>query len=246
LSFYDFIAVTLICLVLFYIIQMKAVVLAGGRGTRLRPLTDNIPKPMVSLRGVPLLEYTLSILPKQIDQVVIVVGYMSDRIKNYFGRGFGGRSIEYVLQIEPKGTFHALKQAEDKLAGEDFLIVSGDDVYSAKDLHKVASARHMSVLTNKTSQPERFGICKLNNEGFLESIVEKPKEFCGDLANIGVYKINHSIFKQPVILGSNGEELLAPMIGSLALNEKIEVITASFWHPIADMEDWQKAQQILI
>jgi NDP-sugar pyrophosphorylase family protein len=225
---------------------MKAVVLAAGRGTRLRPLTDDMPKPMVSLRGVPLLEYTLSILPSQVDSVVIVVGYMSDKIKNYFGRSFNGRAIEYVHQTEPRGTFHALRQAEDKIADEVFLIVSGDDVYSAMDLQKVASTKYLSVLTNKTTQPERFGICKLNSDGFLESIVEKPKDFCGDLANIGVYKLNKNIFSQPIILGSNGEELLAPMIGNLASGEKIEIVTASFWHPIADMEDWQKAQKILI
>lgn len=225
---------------------MKAIILAAGRGTRLRPLTDSTPKPMVSLRGVPLLEYTLSILPKRIDGVVVVVGYMSDKIRNYFGAGFAGRSIEYVLQTEPRGTFHALRQAQDRLDGEDFLIVSGDDVYLAKDLDRVVSTKHLSVLTNKTSQPERFGICKLNGEGFLESIIEKPVDFCGDLANIGVYKLNHNIFKQPVVVGSNGEELLAPMIGRMATSEKIEVVRASFWHPIADMVDWEKAQKILL
>lgn len=225
---------------------MKAVILAGGRGKRLRPLTDNIPKPMVSLRGVPLLEYTLSILPEEIRQIVIVVGYLPDKIRNYFGGSFAGRRIEYVYQREPKGTFNALSQAQDNLDEEDFLVVSGDDVYRAKDLKKIVLTKHLSILVNKTNQPERFGICKVSEDGFLEDIVEKPITFCGDMANIGVYKLNHNIFKQPVILTSNGEEVLAPMIGTLSSCEKIELVRASFWHPIADMEDWNRAQGILI
>ena len=225
---------------------MRALILAAGRGSRLRPLTETVPKPMVSLRGVPLLEYTLSILPSQVDQIVIVVGWLSHKIQNYFGAGNAQRRIEYVFQSEPRGTFHALKQAEDILGKDDFLVVSGDDVYCAKDLARVASSSNLSLLVNKTNQPERFGICKVNERGLLLSIVEKPKVFCGDLANIGVYKLDHSIFKEPVITGLNGEEVLAPMIGALSSRRKIEVVRASFWHPIADIEDWQRAQKIVI
>ncbi len=225
---------------------MKAVFLAAGRGSRLRPLTDNTPKPMVPFRGVPLLEYTLSILPQEIDEVVIVVGYLSDKIKNYFGSGFAGRSIQYVLQPEANGTFHALTQAKDKLEEEAFLVVSGDDIYTREDLKRVVSSRYLSVLSSKTSQPERFGICAVDEAGLLQGIVEKPKIFCGDLANIGVYKLDKDIFNQPIITGVSGEELLAPMIGTLALCKKIEVIKATFWHPIADFQDWEKAQKIWV
>ena len=80
------------------------------------------------------------------------------------------------------------------------------------------------------------------------SIVEKPLAGagCGNLANIGVYKLNQVIFKEPIIVGVNGEELLAPMIGSLASSQKIEVVQASFWHPIADLEDLKRAQKVVI
>lgn len=211
---------------------------------RLRPLTDNVPKPMVDFRGVPLLEYTLSILPKQVSEVIIVVGYLSNKIVDYFGRSFSGRPIQYILQPEAKGTFHALKQAKDTLGEEEFMVVSGDDIYSAKDLEDVALSHYLSVLATVTAQPERFGICKSNGEGFLEEIIEKPSVFCGNLANIGVYKLDAAIFKEPTITGPNGEELLAPMIGTLAKSRKIELVRAFFWHPIADLNDWEKAQKI--
>ncbi|MBI3632845.1 MAG: nucleotidyltransferase family protein [Candidatus Vogelbacteria bacterium] len=225
---------------------MQVIILAAGRGTRLRPVTDDIPKPMVNFRGVPLLEYTLSILPIEVDHVIIVIGWLGHKIENYFGRQFFGRKINYVPQSEPKGTFHAIKMALPSLTGDNFMIVSGDDVYHKDDLAKVAASRELSLLATETKTPERFGICKIGENGYLESIVEKPKVFCGSLAGIGVYKLNKKIFDEPVIFGPNGEELLAPMIGNLAASHKIEVIPASFWHPIADLNDLEKAQRILI
>ena len=225
---------------------MQAVILAAGRGTRLRPITEATPKPMVSFRGVPLLEYTLSILPRDVDHVIVVVGWLGHKIQNYFGKSFNGKKIDYVIQKEPLGTFHAVKQARHSLNSGVFLIVSGDDIYSRKDLQNMFESRHLSLLGKKTVNPERFGICKLDQNGYLESLVEKPKVFCGDLANIGVYKLDHSIFDEEVIIGPNGEELLAPMIGSLATKRKVEVIPATFWHPIADFDDWARAQKILI
>ena len=126
--------------------------------------------------------------------------------------------------------------------------MSGDDVYCVKDLARVASSSGLSLLVNETIQPERFGICKVDRYGFLSNIVEKPPAtaLCGNLANIGVYKLNHSIFEESVITGPNGEEVLAPMIGALSSRQKIKIIKASFWHPIADIEDWKKAQKIVI
>ena len=225
---------------------MQAIILAAGRGTRLRPVTDDTPKQMVRFRGVPLLEYTLSILPDEIDHVIIVIGWLGHKIKHYFGGKFAGRKIDYVIQPDPKGTFHAVKLASQIFRDGDFLIVSGDDIYSRADLRKVVKSQRLSLLANETKSPERFGICKLDADGYLESLVEKPQIFCGSLANIGVYKLNEKIFAEPIIIGPNGEELLAPMIGTLASSHRIEVIPATFWHPIADLNDLEKAQMILI
>ena len=223
---------------------MQAIILAAGQGMRLRPLTEHTPKPMVIFKGRPLLEYTLSILPDEVDHVIIVVGWLGDKIQSHFGESFVGRKIDYVTQREPKGTFHAIKCAKDFLNKEPFLIVSGDDVYGKEDLVKVASSPSLSLLANHTENPGRFGICKTGENGRLLSIVEKPQTFCGSLANIGVYKLDHQIFDESVFVGQNGEEILAPMIGTLAPKTKIEVIPATLWHPIADLDDLARAQSI--
>ncbi|MBI3632483.1 MAG: hypothetical protein HY225_03480 [Candidatus Vogelbacteria bacterium] len=175
-----------------------------------------------------------------------MIGWLGHKIEYYFGKRFAGRRIDYITQVVPKGTFHAIKMASNVLGGGEFLIVSGDDVYARDDLLKVVESDGLSLLANETISPERFGICKLDDYGYLESLVEKPKVFCGSLANIGVYKLNQKIFDEPVIIGPNGEQLLAPMIGTLASSHKISVIPATFWHPIADLNDLEMAQRIII
>ncbi|HRY62692.1 MAG TPA: nucleotidyltransferase family protein [Candidatus Paceibacterota bacterium] len=221
---------------------MKAVILAAGRGIRLRPHTDQIPKPMLKVGGDPILFHTLSILPDEVSEVFIIVGWLQDEIKNYFGKEFKGKKITYLSQNEPKGTFHALSLAKDFL-DEPFLMISGDDIYSKKDISEV-SKKESAVLVHKTQNPERFGICKRGHDGLLCEIIEKPKEFVGDLANIGVYKLKPTIFKEDIVWGGNGEQVLAPMIGNLAKKEKIWLTEASFWHPIGDISDLNKAQTL--
>ncbi|MBI5139857.1 MAG: nucleotidyltransferase family protein [Candidatus Vogelbacteria bacterium] len=225
---------------------MQAIILAAGRGARLKPLTDSVPKPMVNFRGAPLLEYTLSILPSEIDHVIMIVGWLEEKIHDHFGDSFAGKRIDYVTQSEPRGTFHAITCAKSFLSEEPFLIVSGDDIYSAEDLKNVASSSSLSLLASHTDNPERFGICKTGESGCLLSIVEKPKTFCGNLANIGVYKLDHQIFGESVAIGPNGEEVLALMIGTLASKTRIEVIPATLWHPIADLDDLARAQNLTI
>lgn len=223
---------------------MQAIILAAGRGVRLRPLTEHTPKPMVIFKDKPLLEYTLSILPDEIDHIFLIIGWLGHKIQNHFGESFVGKKIDYITQGEPKGTFHAIKCAKDFLSDDPFLIVSGDDIYGKEDLTKVVNSSSLSLLANHTEHPERFGICKVGENGYLSSIVEKPQTFCGSLANIGVYKLDKNIFDEPIAFGSNGEEILAPMVGTLASKTKIEIVPATLWHPIADLSDLARAQSL--
>lgn len=222
---------------------MKAVILAAGRGMRLRPHTDRIPKPMLKVGENPILVHTLSILPDAVSEIFIIVGWLQDEIKKYFGDNFNGKKITYLAQDAPLGTFHALSLAKEFLQDAPFLMVSGDDLYCKQDLEEMSSYES-SVLVHRTKNPERFGICKEAEGKLLCEIVEKPQEFVGDLANIGVYKLRPTIFKEGVVLAPNGEQVLAPMIGNLAKKEKIWLTEATFWHPIGDINDLDSAQNI--
>jgi len=226
---------------------MKAIILAGGRGTRLAPLTDKIPKPMALVCGRPILEYTFSILPNEIDEIVIILGWKGEQIKSYFGDKFLDKKISFVVQEKPLGTFNALSYTKDLFyEKEQFMVVSGDDLYSKDDLYSVCSTNSLSVLTAETDAPEKFGICSIDENDQLCEIVEKPEIFCGNLANIGVYKLDPDIFKENISYGKNGEQYLAPMIGSLARKKEIKVVRSSFWHPIANLDDLEKAQELVL
>ncbi len=224
---------------------MQAVILAAGQGTRLRPLTSDRPKPMVFIAGKPILEYTLGILPKVIDEVILVVGYKSEKIREYFGDSFAGRTLVYVEQPKPKGTADAIEKAIPFLKSEYFMVVSGDDLYHPSDLEKCVAGTQQSILVKETDTPERFGICIVGKDDLLEGLVEKPKDPPSNLANVGVYVLHQDIFKLPKLLDEKGEHVLAPKIGELAKVRPTKVIRAQFWHPIAYPEDVDKGHAYL-
>lgn len=112
---------------------MQAILLAAGEGTRMRPLTYQVPKPMARANGKNLLEHTISRLPKEIDELIIVVGYLAEQIINHFGDEFEGRKVIYVKQKKLLGTAHALSLCEQHIRGR-FIVLMGDDMYSTEDI----------------------------------------------------------------------------------------------------------------
>lgn len=224
---------------------MKAVILAAGEGKRLRPLTLATPKPLLKVRGKPILEYTFNNLPDEVREIILVIGYRGEQIKNYFGEEFGGRKIYYVEQPEPRGTFHALSLAKDFLSDKPFLVLMADDFYKKEDLEKLLDFPN-AILTWETLNPERFGISRVSPEGFLEALIEKPSQPCGNLAYTGACVLDKKIFFESIIYGSNSEELLAPMIGTLAEKLPVRVVRASFWLPIGYLEDLDRAEELSV
>ncbi|MBI2064541.1 MAG: NTP transferase domain-containing protein [Candidatus Yanofskybacteria bacterium] len=223
---------------------MQAVILAAGKGTRLRPLTLKIPKPMVVLKGKPILERTLYQLPEEIDEVILVIGYLGNKIKKYFGSNFAGKHIKYVVQKEQRGTFHALKQAK-KFLNNDFLVLMADDIYFKKDLINLAKNKHAVLAREMRGPSEKFGVCLVKNN-YLLDIREKEKGMKFKFANCGAFKLNMAIFEEPIIYGPTGEEWLSSMIGSLAKKNKIKIVRALKWLPIANIDDLKKAERYLI
>src|SRR3989344_9562270 len=223
---------------------MQAVILAAGKGIRLRPLTLKVPKPMVLLNGKPLLEYTLEKLPKGVDEIILVIGYLGYKVKKYFGTSFSGKRIRYAVQKEQLGTYHALRQAQ-KFLTDDFLILMADDIYSRKDLVSLAKNKQAVLARAVKSPSEKIGVCLIRN-GNLSDIIEKEKGIKFKFANCGAYKLDMGIFNEPIIYGPNREEWLSSMVGSLAKKNKIKVVRASKWFPIATVDDLKRTGHYLI
>lgn len=221
-------------LVLYYFL-MQAVILAGGRGVRMNSLTDTTPKPMLSVLGKNLLEYKLDILPPEIDEVVLVIGYLGEVIKNYFGNEYKDKKIKYVHQSELRGTAEALSQARP-LLGNRFVVMMGDDIYSKTDLDTCLKFP-WSVLIEKVKTRKLGAKVLLDQFGHLKDIVEKTVLEAGMFNNAGLYVLSKEIFDYPLVKIPNGEFGLPQTLISAAKDFDVKVIEASNWYQITSPED---------
>ena len=181
----------------------KAMVLAAGLGTRLRPLTDLISKPMAPIVNRPVMEHIIKLLARHgFKDIVCNLHYFPDEIKNYFGDGSKwGVNIVYSFEEELLGTAGGVKKVEDFFQGQTFLVISGDaltdiDLSRAYDFHKEKKGAATLVLA-KVEDTSQFGVVILDNEKRIKGFQEKPLsgEAKSNLANSGIYFFEPDIFK---------------------------------------------------
>ena len=222
---------------------MQCVILAAGKGTRLRPLTETIPKPLVPVAGRPLLDHIVEALPSAVDELIIVHGYLGEKIMEYCGTEYFGRKVTYVHQAEQKGTAPALWLCKDLLYGR-FLFMFADDIHGENDIARVTSYSR-ALLTMPTKTPERFGIVVRHPDGTLAEFVEKPTHPPSNLASTGVMVLDTHIFEFPITVERNGEYFLTDVIAEYSQKYPVAVVEENLWIPIGYPEDIEKAEAIL-
>ncbi len=210
---------------------MQAVVLAAGKGTRLKPLTNNKPKALVELDGTPLLEHVLKSLEKSgVKETVVVIGERGEQIEQYFGKKLGKMKLAYAKQKIQLGTAHALLQAKSKIKG-DFLMGHCDVIAPPalwKKLGKIKKFEAVMTL-RREEEPEKFGVV-LTQEDLVAEIVEKPSAPKTDLVNAGCYKFSKSIFSElekTKINPQRNEFELTDTLRSLAARKKVGFVLAN-------------------
>lgn len=222
---------------------MQCIILAAGKGTRLRPLTEHTPKPLVTVLGKPLLDHIVEALPSAVDELIIVTGYLEEQIRNHCGEEFHGRRVKYVHQAEQKGTGHALWLCKDFIKGR-FLFMFADDLHGAKDIARAASYTR-SMLTLTTHTPERFGIVVRHPDGTLAEMIEKPEHPPSNLASTGVMVLDEHIFEYDLKVEKNGEFYLTDIIAEYAKEYPIAIVEQDLWIPVGYPEDIEKAEKII-
>ena len=178
-----------------------AVVLVGGEGTRLRPLTERIPKPMLPLLGRPILAHTFEqISAAGVGRAILACGYRPTSIEAFFGRSYRGIELEYQVEPEPRGTAGGIAYAARDTTGP-LLVLNGDsirdvDLSALIEFHNERGALATIMLT-PVDEPARYGLVRVDNDGRVRDFVEKPtpEQIDTNLINAGVYVLEPEVLE---------------------------------------------------
>ena len=227
---------------------MKAVVMAGGEGTRLRPLTSNQPKPMVPIVGKPCMEHIVELLRDHgFEDVIVTVAFLPQAIRSYFGDGETlGLNMEYSVEETPLGTAGSVRLAADKL-DDTFLVISGDalcdfDLTKLVEFHKEREAA-VTIGLKSVENPLEFGIVVTDEDGRVERFLEKPSwsQVFSDTINTGVYVLEPEVLRhiptdQPYDFSKELFPLLLEM-GRPLYGQPME----GYWQDIGNLDQYRQA-----
>ncbi len=224
---------------------MKAVILAGGRGKRLVPITDAIPKAMIPINGKPMLAIILSQLKTvSITEVVVVVHHLKEKIRNYFGSSFEGISIQYVEQKEMDGTADAVLTAE-QFIDDKFLCIACDSLFDTALLKRIVQHKSDGVITAcLVKDPSRFGAIETDGSR-VTKIVEKSSHPPSNLANFSIYVFPVTIFDacRKISKSPRGEyEITDALQYLIDRGARFEYEVGEHILDIGTLEQFQKAQ----
>ena len=227
---------------------MKAVIMAGGEGTRLRPLTCNRPKPMVPVGNKPVMEHIVELLKKHnLNDVAVTLQYMPDLIREYFGDGSEyGMKIRYYVEQTPLGTAGSVKNAEEFL-NDTFIVISGDaltdiDLTEAIEFHYRKNSIATIVL-KKVDIPLEYGVVVTDKEGRITRFLEKPSwgEVFSDTVNTGIYILNPEVLKY---FNKNEMFDFSKDLFPILMKEKRPMfgfVTEDYWCDIGDLKAYIQA-----
>ncbi|KAB3534393.1 NTP transferase domain-containing protein [Alkaliphilus pronyensis] len=230
-------------------ITIKAIIMAGGKGTRLRPLTCSLPKPMVPILNKPVMEYTVELLKKHnIKDIAVTMAYLPEIITDYFGDGTKwGVGLKYYLEDIPLGTGGSVRNAEEFI-NEAFLVISGDaltdlNIKEALEYHRAKASKVTLILKNEPV-PIEYGVVITNEEGRIVRFLEKPSwgEVFSNTVNTGIYIIEPEVMEY-YQRGDNFDfsKDLFPKL----LQDGVAMygyVTKDYWCDIGDLSSYKETQ----
>jgi len=223
----------------------EALILAAGKGTRMWPLTENFPKPLLPLCGSPIIEQQIVALKKiGVNKINILIGHRMKEISDMIGNGKKYKiKINYIVQSEQRGTGHAVALAEKYIDGE-FFCLNGDTLVDEKNLKELSKHKNnMAMMITDVDDGEKFGAVE-TKEGILDSIVEKGIKGPSSI-NAGIYLFNKKIFQslKSIKKSVRGE---LELTDALKLNKIHTVNYQGFWKDIGSPWDLLSANEICI
>lgn len=248
----------------------KVVVAAAGQGVRMLHLADNKSKHLICVKERPFLAYLLdNLILAGYTDIILVVGFKKELMDDFrqeflhcskaikeAGLNKGEIKIQIVDQHEilgPKekeyGTACPIKCVKDIIKEEDFIYVYGDNLFSVEDLRSMNIANEFCYIAGlKINNPEKYGVLIENGDDFLEKIIEKPKEFVGNLINAGLYKFTKEVFDKisQIKKSERGEYEITDVISLLAGARRVKIKKIKdYWHDFGNPEDVEKLSKFL-
>src|ERR671936_126142 len=227
---------------------MKSVVMAGGEGTRLRPLTSNQPKPMVPVVGKPCMEHIVELLHSHgLDDVIVTVAFLPQAIRGYFGDGETlGVNIEYSVEESPLGTAGSVRLASGKL-DDTFVVISGDaltdvDLTKIVDFHREREAA-VTIGLKSVENPLEFGIVVTDDDGRIERFLEKPSwgQVFSDTINTGIYVLEPEVLRHvPTDRPYDFSKELFPLLLEMGRPIYGHVLDG-YWQDIGNLDQYRQA-----
>ena len=226
---------------------MDGIILAGGEGRRMRPLTLSTPKPLLALQNRPILEWSLMSLRGIVDRVLVVVHYLKAQVADFMARQTLFADYALVEQLpRPLGTGHALRCCQDYLRGDAFLVINGDDLFSRSALREL-SRQDYGILSMLRQDYERYGVIVRNAAGAFQAIDEKPpggSYTAPAPCSIGAYKFRSEVFDYALEKTARGEYEISDYMTAAARDHAVTVVDSPFWLPIGDPEALAAAQSV--
>jgi mannose-1-phosphate guanylyltransferase / phosphomannomutase len=227
---------------------MKAVVMAGGEGTRLRPLTSNQPKPMVSIVGKPCMEHIIELLKQHgMNDVIVTVAFLPQAIRSYFGDGSAlGMNISYSVEESPLGTAGSVRLAADRL-DDTFLVISGDalcdvDLSQLIAFHRERNAS-VTIGLKSVDNPLEFGIVVTDEDGRIERFLEKPSwgQVFSDTINTGIYVLEPEVLRHiPTDRPYDFSKELFPLLLEMG-RPMYGYVMDGYWQDIGNLDQYRQA-----
>ena len=222
---------------------MDAIILCAGKGERLKPLTENRPKPMIPIAGKPILQHIIEKIEDFVDNIYLIVKYKKEKIIDYFK---DNPKVKFLEQGGIDGTGEAVLTAKDYV-DDGFLVINGDVIFE-DSLDEFLKYKY-AIAVKEVKNPENFGVVVLDDENNIIEIQEKPKNPKSNLINAGIYKFDKKIFEliEKTEISERGEKELTDAIKQLIREEKVKGIKLNgYWNDVGRPWDILEANKYLL
>lgn len=225
---------------------MQTVILAAGEGTRMRPLTESSPKPMLPVADRPLAAHVAdAAVLAGATRLIFVIGYRGTEVRKYFGTEFRGVPVSYVEQADPQGTADAVRFAADELVDEPFVVLNGDvltDPEAVTGLYQDGPA----VGGTRVDQPSRYGVLERGaDEPTVERVIEKPADPPSNLINAGMYAFPAGFADRAADIepSERGEYELTDLLNTLCDETDVRLVSIDRWLDVGRPWDLLEANE---